>query len=253
MSMTAESIRYGVREDFSHLMAEACQRFAGSILVLEPLAFAAAIITLVGEMPVAENPVEALLAWTSLRDVATRGAQSHHAWFHVRLTKSSCAFRPQPLPPADTFVSEKTFLTLRTWADDVSRAFEAHHHWPPAIRAVRVLQANHASDWYVEDLARTVNVSTATLERSFSRIYGVTARQYHSLLRLRALAQAIRADAGCLEGLILEAGCRSTKAIYAPLRRLAGLTLADVRRLTDAEFRALMSGPLRLPMPGAEA
>jgi hypothetical protein len=70
------------------------------------------------------------------------------------------------------------------------------------------------------------------------------------LLRLRAVARSIRADAGCLEGLILETGCRSNKGVYGPLRRLTGLTLADVRRLSDTEFRSLMHGPLALPIAG---
>jgi methylphosphotriester-DNA--protein-cysteine methyltransferase len=141
-------------------------------------------------------------------------------------------------------------LLLKDWAAAYARAFDARHDWPPAVRAAGVLQANHASDWYVEDLASTVNVSLATLERSFSRTYGVTARQYHSLLRLRAVVQSTRDDSGCIEGLILEAGCRSRKAVYGPLRRLTGLTLADLRRLSDAEFCSLMNGPLALPIAG---
>ena len=248
--MTAETHQYGVRTQFSHVVAEACQRFAGTVLILEPLAFVTAMVQLVADLPRSENPLEALLVLTTLREVTARGAEAHHAWFHDRLAGGPCAFRPQPVPPPDTFVVEKTFLLLKDWAAAYTRAFDVLHEWPPAVRAARVLQANHASDWYVEDLARTVNVSLATLERSFSRTYGVTVRQYHSLLRLRALAQSIRASSSCIEGLILEAGCRSHRAVYGSLRRLTGLTFADVRRLSDTEFCSLMNGALAVPTVG---
>jgi AraC-like DNA-binding protein len=251
--MTVETQSYGVRAQFSHIVAEACQRFAGAVLIAEPLAFVTAMTQLVADLPRPENPLEALLMWTSSREVTARGAQAHHAWFHDHLARTPCGFRPPPLPSPDTFVIEKTFLLLNDWAAAYARAFDALHEWPAAVRAARVLQANHACDWYVEDLARTVNVSLATLERSFSRTYGVTARQYHSLLRLRAVAQSTRASAGCIEGMILEAGCRSHKAVYGPFRRLTGLTPADVRRLSDNEFCSLMSGPLALPIAGGRS
>jgi AraC-like DNA-binding protein len=248
--MTVETHQYGVRAQFSHVVAEACQRFAGAVLIAESLAFVTAMGQLVVDLPLPENPLEALLVWTALREVTAHGAQAHHAWFHDRLARTPCDFRPPPVPSPDTFVVERTFLLLKDWAAAYARAFDARHDWPPAVRAAQVLQANHAGDWYVEALARTVNVSLATLERSFSRTYGVTARQYHSLLRLRAVAQSARADAGCIEGLILEAGCRSNRAVYGPLRRLTGLTVADVRRLSDTEFCSLMNGPLALPIAG---
>jgi AraC-like DNA-binding protein len=248
--MTVETRHYGVRAQFSHVVAEACQRFAGAVLVADPRAVVTATLHLVNDLPRPENPLEALLVWTALKEVTARGAQANHAWFHDRLARTPCGFRPPPLPSPDTFVVESTFLLLEDWAAAYARTFDALHEWPPAVRAARVLQANHACDWYVRDLASSVNVSLATLERSFRRTYGVTARQYHSLLRLRAVAQSTRANAGCIEGAILEAGCRSHKAVYGPLRRLTGLTLADVRRLSDTDFCSLMNGPLALPTAG---
>jgi AraC-like DNA-binding protein len=231
-------------------VAEASQRFAGAVLIAEPLAFVTAIGQLVADLPRTENPLEALLVCKTLREVTAHGAQAHHAWFHDRLVRTPCDFRPPPVPSPDTFVVDRTFLLLKDWAAAYARAFDAKHDWPPAVRAARVLQANPAAEWYVEDLASLVHVSRATLERSFSRTYGMTVRQYQSLLRLRAVVQSTRDDAGCLEGLILEAGCRSRKAVYGPLRRLTGLTLADVRWLSDSDFCALMNGPLALPVAG---
>lgn len=248
--MTVETHQDGVRPQFSHVAAEACQRFAGAVLILEPLAFVTATVQLVADLPRPENTVEALLVWTASRETTARGAQAHHAWFHDRLGRARCGFRPPAVPPSDTLAADKTFLVLKDWAATYAREFDAQHEWPPAVRAARVLQATPASDWYVEDLASAANVSPATLERSFSRTYGVTVRQYHSLLRLRAVAQSTRVDSGCIEGLILEAGCRSSKGVYGPLRRLTGLTLTEVRRMSETEFCSLMNGPLALPIAG---
>lgn len=83
------------------------------------------------------------------------------------------------------------------------------------------------------------------------RVYGMTAQHYHSLVRLRGITQSVRADSGCIEGLVLESGYRSAKGAYAALRRLTSLTLAQVRLLSDSEFSSLMTGPLALPIAGA--
>jgi methylphosphotriester-DNA--protein-cysteine methyltransferase len=139
---------------------------------------------------------------------------------------------------------------LIRWAADHARAFEDGHSWPPAVRAARLLQQSSARVWYVEDVARAVNVSAATLERGFRKFYGVTVQQYQSLARLRRIAQAVRADEGAIEGVIVDLGYRSIKDAYVPFRRLTGMTIAGVRQLTDPQFASLVDGPLGLPVPG---
>jgi methylphosphotriester-DNA--protein-cysteine methyltransferase len=102
----------------------------------------------------------------------------------------------------------------------------------------------------VGDIARAVNVSAATLERGFRRLYGVSVQQYQSLVRLRTVALALRADASAIEGVILEQGYRSSKDVYVPFRRMTGLAVATVRQLTESQFVSLVDGPLALPVPG---
>src|SRR5262249_38743455 len=157
-------------------LAEACQRFVGSVLILEPFALVSGVAVLIGEAPVPESAAEAIMAWQSLRDVVVRGSLFHHTWFHDRLNNAPCGFPPEPMPSPDSFAADKPFDGLRDWATTYARAFDSQHLWPAAVRAARLLQANRSRDWYVQDLAEAVNASPATLERSFMRVYGMTAQ-----------------------------------------------------------------------------
>jgi methylphosphotriester-DNA--protein-cysteine methyltransferase len=79
----------------------------------------------------------------------------------------------------------------------------------------------------------------------------MSVQQYQSLVRLRTLASRLREDESAIEGVIVDLGYRSSKDVYVPFRRMTGLTVAMVRQLTDAQFAALIDGPLALPVPGS--
>jgi AraC-like DNA-binding protein len=248
--MAAQAEQYTVRADYAHALANACQRFVGALLTVEPGVFVCAVMALTMDAPNADSPAELLMASTALQNAVLLGALAHHAAFHRWFDASTCAFRPHSLhvghcSSSDTFVS-----SLRRWAEDHARSFDEQHAWPPATRVARLLQKAPADTWYVDDVAREVCVSSATLERSFRKTYGMAVQEYHSLVRLRSVAHAVRADRSVIEGVILDLGYTSIKDVYAPLRRMTGMTLATVRELTESQFASLINGSLALPVPG---
>src|SRR5262249_15626587 len=167
-----------VRSEYSHALAEACQRFVGSLLVLEPDAFVGGVTRLTADSPRPENRAEAVLSWASLREVVTRGAHEHHVWFHRRLQNTPCDFCVAPLRAPDSFGADRTCSIVRDWAIEFVWAFDARHQWPPAIRAAYAMRSDPMRGWYVDELSAAIGTSRATLERSFSRIYRTTVQGY---------------------------------------------------------------------------
>jgi AraC-like DNA-binding protein len=238
-----------VRSDYLHAIAGACQRFVGSLFLLEPGSFASSVRRLTSEAPVAESVAERVIGWTLLKETLVSGAISYHTWFHECVGPSGCDFHVHAVDCRLTCGPHAAITVLNGWAEAFTRKFDERHAWPPAIRAAAVLQQDPRKHWYVEALASTVAVSYATLERGFHRTYGVGVHEYLSLLRLRAIAADIRADNSCVEGLILGAGCRSPKDVYRTFRRLTGKTFAEVRGMTDADFASMMERALAVPLP----
>src|SRR5262249_10545961 len=138
---------------------------------------------------------------------------------------------------------------VRDWAIEFVWAFDARHQWPPAIRAAYAMRSDPMRGWYVDEISEAIGTSRATLERSFSRIYRTTVQGYGMRVRIRTLAERVRGGDECIGATIFEARFRSLKDAYRPFRFLTGLTFVDLRRLADAEFAALMNGPLALPIP----
>jgi len=244
---------FTVRPDYVHALAGARQRFVGSILRLEPGAFGSAVQRLTSETPIAESTAEEIIAWSSLADTVVRGAAAHHCWFHRFFGATTCSFSSESMQAPATFARDFAFSSLRQWADTYVSCFEGEHSWPPSVTAASLLQAHVSEAWYIDELARAVGASSWTLQRSFLRVYGVTAQQYHSLLRVHLAATAIRARAGSIDGIALEIGWRSPKDIYRAFRLVTGITPASVQFLTDAQFSSLMQGALALPVPRSSA
>ena len=248
--MTFQTEQYAVRADYAHAVANACQRFAGALLTIEPDIFVCAVTGLTLDMPDAASPAEQIVGWTMVQQAVLLGALAHHAAFHRFFGNAPCRYDTPRVESSHTPSHHRSFAPVIQWAAAHACAFDAHHAWPPAVRAARLLQKAGGNTCYVDDVARAVNVSAATLERGFRRIYGISVQQYHSLVRLRTIAHTLRTDESAIEGVILDLGYRSIKDAYAPLRRMTGLTVAMVRRLTESEFASLIDGPLALPVPG---
>jgi AraC-like DNA-binding protein len=245
--MVDEAQQFTVRADYPHALITVSQRFVSSVHVLEPSAFLDAIKRLTADAPRSRSVAEAVMAWFALKDAVARGADCHHAWFHQCLDRTPCKFRCRPLNAPMAFESLAVISAFNDWAIEYVWGFDAMHCWPPAIKASALLRADPDKVWLVEDLARAVYVSSATLERSFRRTFGVTAMQYHARLRLRGVVERVRNNDASIEGNLLEGGYRSPKDAYRLFRRLTGMTLSDVRALSDIEYASLLEELLALP------
>ena len=235
--------------DYVHALAAACQRFVGAISIVEPGAFIRGVRSLTGEVPVADTMARAMVLWTALSGVATRGAGAHHDLFH-RCFGGSCGFRSPWLQSLDTLSAAVLRLRVAQWAEVYAREFDAGHQWPSAVRAAALLRRQPVGVWHASELAHAVGASCSTLERSFELIYETTPRRYSALVRLRHTMEALRNDDGSLEGVILGAGWRRVKDAHRSIRKSTGMTLSGVRKLRDAEFASLLAGSLALPLPG---
>jgi AraC-like DNA-binding protein len=250
--MNAPAEQYTGSADYAHAVASACQRFACALLTIEPGVFVSAITRLTLDIPDADCRADFVFGWALILRTVLEGALAHHTLFHrcFCVGDRSCKFDAPRVDCCHTRFGDRTFESVIRWATDHARTFDSVHSWPPAAHAARLLQKASAKEWYVGDIARAVNVSAATLERGFRKVYGVSVQQYQSLVRLRNVALALRTDGGAIEGVILEQGYRSSKDVYVPFRRVTGLTVATVRQLTESQFASLVDGPLALPVPG---
>ena len=247
--MDAEIEQYVVRVEYAHALAEVRQHFAGALLTLEPDALARALERLIAEMPDPRSRAEVVMGSASLGETIVIGATRHHALFHAWFDDSPCAFRWDDIPSYSTHPAAQFAVSLRGWSSEYVRRFDEQHAWPAAVRAAILLRQSSQRTWYVEELARAVNVSAATLERGFRKVYGVSAQRYQCLARLRSTAQAIRAEQAAVEGVLLDLGWRSMKDAYRPFRRMTGMTIGAIRNVTDSEFGSLIDGVLALPLP----
>ena len=234
--------------DYVHDIARACQRFVGAVGVIEPGAFVAAIGQLTEDLPPPDGAAQSVWMWMTVSAVATRGASAHHHFFHS-LFGGSCRFVWPWLGSVDPLSIEAVNKRLVEWAELYARTFDAAHPWPLAVKAAALIQQHPRGSWYAAQLARDVGTSCSTLERGFKTIYRTTPQRYHRLVRLRRTIEAVRSDAGSVEGVALEIGWPSVKDARRAVRRATALTLSGVRHLSNAEVAALMNGPLALPLP----
>jgi AraC-like DNA-binding protein len=241
--------RFMVRSDYAHALAEACQRFTGSILSLQPRAFVRAAAQLAADAPEPRSAAESLLEWSRISATFVRGAYAHHRWFHDHFDRGTCDFEPTLLPLSPPSAKERIASLVIASAETCADRFAQVHRWPAATRAAALLDERPDRHWYIDELATITGTSAASLERSFSEIYGMSPQPYQALIRVRRVAAAIRQGAGSLDGLLVEAGWRSPKNAYRAFRKIAGMTPAGVRQLGEAEFEALMHGPLWPPVP----
>lgn len=138
---------------------------------------------------------------------------------------------------------------MRQWSEKLAREFDEVHQWPPALRAIRLMQEQPLATWYMNDLARAAGTSSATLERSFREIYGVTPQRYHVLLRIRSTVPRIRSEEGSLEGVVRTAGWPTLNEFARSLRRATGWRVSALRICPHDEYEGFLRAAVALPLP----
>src|SRR5262245_33457955 len=74
VGMSAQAEQFTVRAAYSHALANACQRFVGALLTIEPGVFLGAVTLLTLDVPAADSPAELLMASTKLQHAVLLGA-----------------------------------------------------------------------------------------------------------------------------------------------------------------------------------
>jgi AraC-like DNA-binding protein len=122
-----------------------------------------------------------------------------------------------------------TYL-VRAWLDENSET-----GWPRALRdreiaaALRALHADPAAPWRVEDLARHVGVSRATLARRFSALTGQAPMAYLTWWRMTSAAHLLRTTEQPLHAIARQVGYGSPHAFSHTFKRHFGLSPGHYR------------------------
>ena len=94
--------------------------------------------------------------------------------------------------------------------------------------ACRLIEATDDRVPTAPELARALDVSPDQLRRAFTRVLGVTPRQYGDTLRRERLRRRLR-DGGDVTGALFEAGYGSTSRLYEGAHDHLGMTPASYR------------------------
>lgn len=244
--MTSFAEEFIAGADYMHALAGACQRFIGAIMVPEPGQFVGAVRRLLEETPASETHAQLMVMWSTVSAIATRGAAAHHGLFH-RCFGGDCAFHGPWLSANISVCRGDVCREMATWAESFTHEFESAHQWPPAVKAAALMRHTPGGVWHAHDLARAAGASCSTLERSFRTVYGITPQHYHTLVRLRHTAHAMRHDSACIESVALCTGWGSVGEARRSFRSITGQVLSAVRPMSNDDFESLLDGPLALP------
>jgi AraC-like DNA-binding protein len=94
-----------------------------------------------------------------------------------------------------------------------------------------------------------VGVSRTILTRDFRAKYGVSAGEYLRRVRLRWLLSELRKPDSNVKEAAAQAGYGSRKSVYAAFKRCTGLSLDDVRSLSEERVQPSMEAELSLRSP----
>ncbi|UFU05953.1 AraC family transcriptional regulator [Ruania halotolerans] len=137
----------------------------------------------------------------------------------------------------DRLVDLVLVQALRAWFADP--ASQAPRWWqatsdPVVGPAVRALQANPASPWTIDRLARSVGVSRATLARRFTELVGEPPMSYLTSWRLTLAADLLRSGTETLPALARQLGYASGFSFSSAFKRRYGVSPQTFRADTSA-------------------
>src|SRR2546423_1387555 len=134
------------------------------------------------------------------------------------------------------------------------RPARTDNHLALAERVRRYIDSHVEEPLPLARLAREAGVSPAHLQRTFSRVVGLSTRQYQEQHRVGALKSALR-DGRTVSSATYEAGFASGRRVYETADDSLGLTPGAYRRRgTGAEihYTAAPTSPGPPPVAGTE-
>lgn len=129
---------------------------------------------------------------------------------------------------------------VRAWLDDsaAETGAEAEAGWPRALHDPRIaaalehLHTDPARPWRIEDLARSVGLSRATLARRFTTLTGQSPMAYLTWWRMTTAARLLRDTDLPLPSVAAQVGYASPYAFSHAFKRHSGLPPAHYRSAT---------------------
>ena len=209
--------------------------------------FHAAIDALARRLPEPPGPAEHYdLTGRLLRFSLQAGQQFHDA---CPSTDGGCAFIP-----AETCaiwcdsVTDPRLLLLK-WLEEYVERFDRYHQPSPEERALRIMRREPWQALNVSRLSRQVGCSRSALVRRFKAAFGTPPAEYRARMRVAAGIEALRDPSVKVAEAARLAGFRSVKNFNNAVKRHIGWTPSGVRKLSDADFKALVDAMNPAPPP----
>jgi AraC-like DNA-binding protein len=114
---------------------------------------------------------------------------------------------------------------------------------PHVGRALRLVHANPARDWTVEELAREAAVSRSVLAQRFTALVGETPMRYLTSWRMELAKQMLREGARNIQDVATRVGYDSEAAFNRAFKRATGSPPATWRKGTLSVTPATSAGP----------
>ena len=225
-----------------YALACACQRMVWTFRTPEPDSFVSAVETILSALPSTAADLGSSEDWIRLH--LLRGALTFHAAYHQFIARQECGFMPVALcAPAQPTPEE----WIRRWAHEYVQTFERSHPTPPAIKAAALIRRDYRVRWTLEALCAEVATSRSALLREFEDTYGMSPHHYQARVRLIPAVYELRSATGKVEAAARIAGYAGGKDFNKLLRDATGLTVAEIRALSDGDFEELLNDRLCVP------
>lgn len=128
------------------------------------------------------------------------------------------------------------------------RQFEGSAIDPRITEAVRLINAQPASNWTVETLARKVGMSRSVFSEAFDKFIGEAPIRYLTRVRMTIAAQMLRNQSAPLIEIAHQVGYSSDISLIRTFKRFFGVTPTEFRtHQSDTEPRAIANFPLAHP------
>jgi len=154
-------------------------------------------------------------------------------WRLVELIDAEAERRPSLRSPILDRLTEALFLQLLQELVDHGEGtigFVAALRDRPLRRALELLHRELATPWTIDDLAKRVALSRATLVRRFRESVGVPPIEYLTRWRLLKAHQLARYSADSIDQIASRVGFSSAQTLTRAFKRFFGITPSSLRR-----------------------
>jgi AraC-like DNA-binding protein len=239
--------REALRPEWMFDFVVECQRLVGHS-IHPPLRSQLSILNdFVQALPDPQTPAEESHALGLLLSAAVHWGNRVHSLVHPG-QPGRCRFDPSSL--LETLVrhdGRSSKASFGDWAARYVAAFEAEHQLTSVFKLADILERRYGDALDLRQLIRKVDAHPRTLERAFRDTLGLSVHEYITRVRVAHAIPALCEPGSNVDAVARNVGYKSTKNLYRPLRRWAGLTPGQLRALPADEADRLIQ-TIRRPL-----